>query len=563
MSKIYSNIVSEEKVREKQKETLQLISDSLSKSFGPKGSATAIVTDMDSQSKNISLEYTKDGHTIIKNIAFQYPIERSVQNILTELTRYVVKEVGDGTTSAILLCNSIFKCLCENDAFKNALPTDIISRFHETICEVNKRIADKAWECTLDDIYNIALISTNNNEELSKTLYQVYKNIGLDVYINVSTSNEINTLVKDYTGMTLDTGFTDICFVNNKINNSAVIPNPRIYAFNDPIDTPEMLSLLDAILQTNILSHTNSPADMIPTVILSKALSPDSSSFFETIVQLMNRYPGAIPLLMVSDIHQDDLYEDITKMCGCPVIKKYIDPDIQKKEIETGLAPTPETVCNFYGTAKQVESDQYITKFIEPSKMFDENGNYSKDYNMMLNYLESQVEKAKNENQGIREIARLKRRLNSFKGKMADFLVGGITTSDKLNLKAAADDAVLNCRSAVKDGVGYGANFMALSTLHKMKQEQKYPNPIINSLYDAYKDVYKILYGDEYEKIIEESIANNCPLNIRTNEYDHKVISSIKSDIAILETIDKILTLMFTCNQYLVQAPVCNVYDPK
>ena len=143
---------------------------------------------------------------------------------------------------------------------------------------------------------------------------------------------------------------------------------------------------------------------------------------------------------------------------------------------------------------------------------------------------------------------------------MVDFLVGGITTSDKMNLKAAAEDAVLNCRSAAKDGVGYGANFMALEVLHEMKEEQDFNNVYVDILYDAYLEVYKILYGDNYETVVEGSLDNNCPLNIRTNEYDHKVVSSIRSDVCILETISKILTLMFTTNQYLVQAPVYNVY---
>ena len=53
---------------------------------------------------------------------------------------------------------------------------------------------------------------------------------------------------------------------------------------------------------------------------------------------------------------------------GCKVIKKYIDPDIQQKEIEAGLAPTPETVIDFCGEADMVEADQYKTKFVNPSK---------------------------------------------------------------------------------------------------------------------------------------------------------------------------------------------------
>ena len=561
MSKIYSNIVPESKVREKQKETLQIISDSLSKSFGPKGSTTAIVKNMDKNGVNITLDYTKDGYTIVKSIAFEYPIERSVQDILTELTRYVVKEVGDGTTSAILLCNSIFKCLCDNNAFNTGLPADTIAKFNSVINEVNKRILDKKRDCTLEDIYNICLISTNNNVELSQTLYQVYKKYGLDVYIDVSTSNEIDNIVKEYDGMTLDTGFTDICFVNDKKSNSARVMRPKIYAFQDPIDTPEMLTFLDSILQHNIIRayQQGSVYEPIPTVILCKALSPDNSSYFETIVRLMNSIEG-VPLLFVSDIRQEDIYEDISKMCGCKVIKKYIDPDIQQKEIEAGLAPTPETVIDFCGEADMVEADQYRTKFVRPSKMFDENGEYSKDYKTMLTYLETQVEKAKNNDEGISKISRAKRRLNSFRGCMVDFLVGGITTSDKVNLKSAAEDAVLNCRSAVKDGVGYGANFMALQVLHEMKEEEYFSDTIVDTLYDAYVEVYKILYGSQYEDVIKGSLENDCPLNIRTNEYDHKVVSSIRSDVCILETISKILTLMFTTNQYLVQAPVYNVY---
>ena len=146
---------------------MQIIANALEKSFGPKGSTTAIVKNMDKNGVNISLDYTKDGHTIVKSIAFENPIERSVQDILVELTRYVVKEAGDGTRSAVLLCNSIFKCLCDNGTFSASLPADIIDKFNKVIAEVNKRILEKGRECTLEDIYNIALISTNNNEDLA------------------------------------------------------------------------------------------------------------------------------------------------------------------------------------------------------------------------------------------------------------------------------------------------------------------------------------------------------------------------------------------------------------
>lgn len=566
--KIYSNIVPEHKVREVQKETLEIIADALCKSFGPKGSTTAFVKNIDQNGVNIAVDHTKDGHTIVKNIQFLHPIERSVQDLLTELTRYVVKEVGDGTTSAIILCKTVFDCLCNNEMVANNPPADTIRRFHNAVVEVSKRIMEKKRECTLEDIYKIALISTNNNEDVSATLMQVYKQFGMDVYIDVGISNEVDNIVKEYDGMTLDTGFTDMCFVNDKANNKASIRNPKIYCFNDPIDTPEMLSMLDVILDNNILRcyRPNSPYEPVPTVIFCKAISPDTSSYFETVVKLMNS--GVfVPLLIVSDIHQEYLYEDIAKMCGAPFIKKYINPELQQKDIEAGLAPTEETIINFCGSADLVEADQVKTKVVRPAKMFNETGEYSEEYLSMLSYLETQVEKAKNENEGIDVISEAKRRLNCFKGNMVDYLIGGMTLSDRNNLKASVEDAVLNCRSAAINGVGYGANYMAFLTLNEMIHEAPYSSDVfVRILFDAYKELIEILYGKSYttkeieEDIIPTSISKGCPLNIRTNEYDGNVLSSIKSDVIILETIDKILTLMFTCNQYLVQTPAHNIY---
>ena len=350
-----------------------------------------------------------------------------------------------------------------------------------------------------DDIYEIALISTNGNEEIAGTIKAIYEEFGLDVMIDVGISTGVDNIVKKYDGMTLETGFTDICFVNDKSRNSAAIRNPKVYCFNDPIDTPEMLSFLDAILYNNILRayQQGSVYEPVPTVIFGKAISPDTSSYFETVVKLMNQYPGQIPLLMVTDIHQEYLYEDIAKMCGAPFIKKYLNPELQQLDVEKGLAPTLETITGFCGSAEMVEADQLKTKIINPKKMFNEDGSYSEDYKTMLSYLETQVEKCKQEDAGIEAISRAKRRLNSFKGNMVDFLVGGVTLADRANLKASVEDAVLNCRSASRDGVGYGANYMAWQALNELDRENTYTAGY-EVLYLAYEKLLNILYSSAY-----------------------------------------------------------------
>lgn len=570
MQQIFSNIVSSEVTREVQKETLNILAKAITKSFGPNGSTTAITKWNNSameEGAGINVTHTKDGHTIIKNIEFLNPIERSVQELLTDMTRYVVKEVGDGTSSVVILASTLFNAFCRDANSTTSCPYDLIMNFHTVVEEIKKRILSMKRDCTLDDIYNICLIATNGNEYISKTLYQIYKNYGIDAYIDVGVSTTAENIVKEYDGMTLETGFTDFCFINDKTKNQAILRDPRIYFFDDPIDTKEMLDLFDKILADNIMRayDQGSMYEPKPTVILCKKITPDASSYLSHVVKLMNQYPGQVPLLIVPDIHQDYLFKDICEMCGAKVIKKYISTEVQQKDIEAGLAPTLETITSFCGHADEVRGDQLKTQVIRPAKMFKEDGSYSDEYNTMLNFLKTQIEKNIAEDAGVNEIARARRRYNSFRGNMIDFLIGGVTQSDRDALKASVEDAVLNSRSAAVEGVGYGANYMAFNAIIEMMHDDNWVNnPIVKMLYKAYKDLVGILYSKNFpnqvDQIIKDGYEKGCPLNIRTNEYDHKVLSSIKSDIVILETIDKILTMMYMTNQYLVPTPANNQY---
>jgi len=562
VTKIYSNIVPEEIVRDVQQRTLTIISDAVKKSFGPKGSTTAFVKNMDPNEANIVIEYTKDGHTIVSNILFANPIERSVQDLLRDLTLHIVKEVGDGTTSAVILCKTLFDVLCNNEVMKSWAPSDVVNIFNKTFEIIKDKIYSYKWDCTLDDIYDIALISTNNNVEISQTIKNVYEKYGLDVFIDVLESPEVQNIIKEYDGMTIETGAADSAF--NK-----TVPNARVYCFKDAIDTPEMTNFVMKIINDNIIRAVDprSEYEYVPTVIMCHQISPDTQSYFDNVINLCKQ-PGAnIPLIIVSDITEDYMYDDIAKMCGAKFIKKYLNLDLQEQDQEKGLAPTMETITDFCGTAEAVTADDYKTKFVKPGNMFDENGEYSDDYKAMVNWLESRVQKAIDGAEGTNEIQNTKRRLNSFKGNMIDFMVGGVTISDRNNLKASVEDAVFNCRSAAKEGVGYGANFMALRALKELSESKDLDNScvnIINILLKAYTELISILYNitdkDELDKLIDLMIKKKCPLNIRTNDCDGKVKSSIKSDVAILETINKILILMFTSNQYLVQTPMHNIY---
>ena len=152
-----TNIVKGAELRKVQQDTLHVIKDTLVNTFGPNGSTTMV-----KKAPGEFTNTTKDGHTVLSNIKFSGIIENSVVQEINELTTHIVKTVGDGTTSAIILSSIIFDKLVETEL--KGHPSAIIKAFKEAVEDIIKEI-DKygRHDVTLDDIYNIALTSTNNN----------------------------------------------------------------------------------------------------------------------------------------------------------------------------------------------------------------------------------------------------------------------------------------------------------------------------------------------------------------------------------------------------------------
>ena len=569
-----SNIVKKEVVREVQHETLTQIQAALLPSFGPMGSTTNIDV------KDKLNCYSKDGYTILKHLSFKDPIERRVRDDLEEVTRYIVKKVGDGTTSAVVLTKFIFDEFLNLET--NRTPFEIIEKFKECVGEMKELIESKGEEITPEIIYEIAFISTNGNKEIARNISDIYRQYGNDVFIDVGYSNTTENLLKSYDGMTINSGYSDTAYINNTEKGVCTIRNPKIYAFTDPVDTPEMVTFLDIIIKNNIYEPLQNRTEVIPTVILCPKLSRDLSGYMDSVITLMNQIDQANqsnhkpPFLLVTNIVNHDIYYDVARMCGCKEIKKYIDPKLQEKDIEAGIAPTPETIIDFAGSADLVEADLIKTKFVNPLNMHDEDGNQSVQFKQLVDFLEAELKKAYEENQDNNVTGNLKRRIHSLKANMVDYLVGGITAADRDELKDFVEDAVLNCRSAAEYGYGFGANFEGLRAAHdlydKYKTEDESKSEFFKIIYKAYFSLSTVLYATRFggienkearEKAIEmvkSSLENDCPWNIRTLDKGENVLSSIQSDIAILESISKIISLMITTNQFLCENFSMNVY---
>ena len=246
-----SNVVSGQKLKKVQITTMNRLRDFLSMTFGPMGSNTKIIKG--DKIATINSEYSKDGLKVLKNIQFADPIEASITEELIEITRKVEKEVGDGTTSAVILSSYIFERLNDLIQQTNIPPYKMISLFNKAVAELQEQILERKNECTVDDIYDIAMISTNGNEEVSTNIRDIYDKYGMDVDLSVGISNADYSVVKSYDGLVIDEGFSDPAYINNRENNTCEIRNAHVYYFEDPVDTFDMIAYFNAIINHNCL----------------------------------------------------------------------------------------------------------------------------------------------------------------------------------------------------------------------------------------------------------------------------------------------------------------------
>ena len=252
-TKLQNNIISGVKLRDIQRRVLRDLKDAVIHSMGPAGSNSLILRG--ASDADIVSEYSKDGNKIIKHIKYQFPIEMAIKSEIENATRHIEKEVGDGTSSIVVMSSLIFDALCEYEKagkFTNN-PYETMRVFKEAVSQVSDEIRSRGRECTLEDIYDIAYVSTNGNDEIASQLEEIYKEYGMNVFIDVSASTNANTYVKSYNGVTIEAGYADPAMINNIDRGSSRIRSTNdykvhVYHFADPIDTPEQIALFQTII---------------------------------------------------------------------------------------------------------------------------------------------------------------------------------------------------------------------------------------------------------------------------------------------------------------------------
>jgi hypothetical protein len=565
MSTNMSNVVGKKEFRRVCKWTLNLLADVVYSTFGPEASNTMML------STTTYNEFSKDGHTVLGDVQIGGVIEQSIKQEINLLTLEIANTVGDGTTSAVILSSIIFNAFCELEQEEEIRPSELIKRFKACVEKIKNEILSRTQEFDADMAYKIAYTATNGSEFVANQIKELYDKYGNELHIDVIASPNHDTYIREYDGLTLTAGYADSCYQNTEGAAIAQIRDAEIYAFSDPIDTPALGDVFKRIINANIIEPGQSGQPMTPTVILCPKIGYDYDFLMGNLAKILLAYPDPVtkpPILIVTNIPGKSLYDTIVSLCGARWIKKYISPEVKAQEVKLGNVATETNFKKFAGKAGLVKADAMKTVFINPAKMYDDKDCtiLSKQYNTYLANFENELKDAEREISDLNFIGDLRRKLHCLKSNMVDFAIGGVTVGERDALRHLVEDAVKSCQSAAKYGVGYAANCEGLLATKKLQGDDKVISPILAG---AYRELVFKLYNTSMTEskatmAIEKTFVNEMPIDLRSGEFNGIVVGSIMSDVVILETIAKILTLLITCNQVMLPDVTHNIdYTPK
>jgi len=205
--------------------------------LGPKGKNVVL-------GKSGQLPYmTKDGVSIAKHIKFQDPFENAIASIIRQAAEQTGNAAGDGTTTSTLLAQTIYN-EAQNNLNAGMPPIDLCSGIDLAIDEVLQSIEkNKKQINTFEEVYQVALISSNGDQTIAKIIADCVEKIGTNGHIAIREGKSYKTEVSYVDGFHLETGWCSDQFATNEARLVASLANAFVLVSDQKIHTHEQIAI--------------------------------------------------------------------------------------------------------------------------------------------------------------------------------------------------------------------------------------------------------------------------------------------------------------------------------
>ncbi|MBV8809088.1 MAG: chaperonin GroEL [Acidobacteriaceae bacterium] len=397
------------------------LADAVKVTLGPKG-------------RNVVLEkkfggptITKDGVTVAKEIELKDPLENMGAQMVREVASKTSDIAGDGTTTATILAQAIFREGVKSVA-AGANPMALkrgIERAVDTVVEEVKKFSKPV---SGDAIAQVGTISANGDSTIGNIIAEAMKKVGKDGVITVEESKTMVTELQTVDGMQFDRGYLSPYFISDPDRMEVVLEDPYILIHEKKISNmKDLLPLLEQI------ARAGKPLLVIAEEVEGEALA--------TLV--VNKLRGTLNACAVKAPGFGDrrkaMLEDIGVLTGGKALME-----------ETGIKLEGVRLEDL-GRAKRVTVDKDNTTIIDGAGS-------QKNIEGRIKQLRAQIEETTSDY----DREKLQERLAKLAGGVAVIKVGAATETEMKEKKARVEDALHATRAAVEEGIVPGGGVALL-----------------------------------------------------------------------------------------------------
>ncbi len=476
------------------------LADTVKITLGPKGRNVVI------DKKFGSPTITKDGVTVAKEIELKDPLENMGAQMVREVASKTSDIAGDGTTTATVLAQAIFREGVRTVA-AGANPMALKRGIDKAVVRALKEIQRLAKPVTGDAITQVGTISANGDAAIGKTIATAMEKVGKDGVITVEESQTMDTTLEFVEGMQFDRGYLSPYFVTDPGRMEAVLKDALVLLHEKKIHSMnELLPLLQ------LVAEKRQPLLIVAEDIEGEALA--------TLV--VNKLRGTLNVAAVKapgfGDRRKSMLEDLAILTGGQVISEDLGIQLQKVTLED------------LGSAKKIMIDKDKTIIVEG------NGK-PREIEGRVKTLRAQAEASTSEY----DREKLQERLAKLVGGVAVIKVGAATEMEMKEKKARVEDAMNATRAAVEEGIvpGGGVAYVraakALDKFKIYKDEEGDPDEQIgvNIVKRALEEPLRLIVqnaGKEGSIIVARIRAEkneNIGFNALTEEYEDLVAAGV------------------------------------
>ena len=527
---------------------VNVLADAVKVTLGPKGRNVVI------EKKFGSPLITKDGVTVAKEIELKDTLENMGAQMVKEVASRTSDIAGDGTTTATVLAQAIFREGVKTVA-AGANPMALKRGIEKAITAVNGT-TDKdgnhikgsgALDLLSKDvdreelIAQVGTISANNDETIGHIIAEAMKKVGKDGVITVEEAKTMETQLEVVEGMQFDRGYLSPYFVTDAERMEAVLENAVILIHEKKISSmKDLLPLLEQVAKSGR-----------PLVIIAEDIDGEALA---TLV--VNKLRGTLNVAAVKAPGFGDrrkaMLQDIAILTGGKAITE-----------DLGLKLENITLADL-GTAKKITIDKDNTTVVEGAGKSEEISGRVKEIRAQIEKTTSDYDREK-----------LQERLAKLVGGVAVIKVGAATETEMKEKKARVEDAMHATRAAVEEGIVPGGGVAlircipAVEALKLHGDEQIGANIVKRALEEPLRQIIANA-GEEGAVVIgkiRENKDTSYGYNAQTNEFcdlvKAGVIDPTKVTRTALQNAGSIAALMLTTEALVAEIPEAKSEAPQ